>query len=148
MVTAVLSSSLSLTRRNKASMLLAFASLLLAASSAPSAAASPIMANVARKMRSDGDNVVVAGDAPQLLPTTTVKPYSSSSSAEAACDQGNISALEPWERVLIEDFADSSSWGRLCFDTTQGASDAYAQVSECRAVTHARAPIHHSIILR
>ena len=71
------------------------------------------------------DEIDIVVDAPRLL--TTTKP--NSGSAEG-CDQGNASALLPWEQVLIADFADNvSSWGHLCFDTTQGASDAYAQVS-------------------
>ena len=87
--------------------------------------ASPI--TVARKLRSDGGIDIVV-DAPLLQ--TTAKPYSGSAEG---CDQGNISALQPWEQVLIEDYPDHvSSWGHLCFDTTQGASDAYAQVSLTR----------------
>mmetsp|Transcript_57161 Transcript_57161/g.99976 ORF Transcript_57161/g.99976 Transcript_57161/m.99976 type:complete len:851 (-) Transcript_57161:116-2668(-) len=44
------------------------------------------------------------------------------------CDQGNVSALLPYEQKLMEDYSDGkSALGRMCFDTSQGAKDLVAQ---------------------
>jgi len=44
------------------------------------------------------------------------------------CDQGNVEALLPYEQRLMQDFSDGKSFfGRVCFDTTQGAKDSEAQ---------------------
>lgn len=44
------------------------------------------------------------------------------------CDQGNVGALLEYEQKLMQDFSDGKSlFGRMCFDTTQGAEDPEAQ---------------------